>query len=74
MKGTSCRCYAHANCSLAHPRAGFTNDQYIDWLLRGVLADVCSKDGLAETSWKDLSKDQKEARKERQKKIAEEVP
>ena len=72
MKGTSCRCYAHANCSLAHPRAGFTNDQYIDWLLRGVLADVFSKDG--HLSWQDLTKKQKDARTRRHKKIAEDVP
>ena len=74
MRGKSCRCYAHDGCSLARPAAAFTNDQYIDWLLRGVLADVLSDDGLAETSWSKLTPVQKRARKDRHMRMAEEVP
>ena len=46
--------WAHTNCSLAKPRAAFTNGQFIEWLLSGALGDVFSADGLGEMHWNAL--------------------
>ena len=65
QRGVRCRCYAHANCSLARPRAAFSDRQYTEWLLSGVLGDKLLADGLGELDWRELSVAQREARRRR---------